>query len=224
MAFHRGPRDRDFTVMNNYHFRSVEMTLKAKGMISQILHYPDDWNFSVRGLASCCRESEAGVRSVLEELEYFGYLRRSQPRTGSGTFGKIIYDIYEVPLTMQPLSEAPQAGSPLAAPIAQLNTYKPNTYQPNIYQPTTKKESTGSLACGVHGNVLLTEGELENLREEYPDSCDDLIQELSVYIKRTGKTYKSHFLTLRSWAKREKEEAAKRTAEPDYSCEPWESL
>ncbi len=57
---------------------------------------------------------------------------------------------------------------------------------------------------GEYDNVLLTDEEMEKLKKEFPD-IDDRIEKLSSYVASTGKKYKSHYATIRNWAKRDKE-------------------
>lgn len=58
---------------------------------------------------------------------------------------------------------------------------------------------------GEYKNVLLTDEELEKLKAEYSD-LDDRIERLSSYIASTGKVYKSHYATIRNWARKDKEQ------------------
>ena len=55
---------------------------------------------------------------------------------------------------------------------------------------------------GEYKNVLLTDGELEKLKEEYPD-WKERIERLSSYVASTGKSYKSHYATIRNWARKD---------------------
>lgn len=57
---------------------------------------------------------------------------------------------------------------------------------------------------GEYNNVLLTDEEFEKLATEFPD-LDQRINDLSGYIASTGKAYKSHYATIRNWARKEKE-------------------
>lgn len=63
---------------------------------------------------------------------------------------------------------------------------------------------------GEYKNVLLSEDELEKLKADYPD-WKERIETLSGYIASTGKSYKSHYATIRNWARRDQE---KQTKEP----------
>ena len=55
---------------------------------------------------------------------------------------------------------------------------------------------------GEYKNVLLTDEELDKLKEEYPD-WEERIERLSSYVASTGKTYKSHYATIRNWARKD---------------------
>lgn len=60
---------------------------------------------------------------------------------------------------------------------------------------------------GEYKNVLLTDEEMEKLRAEFPDDLEERIERLSAYMASTGKPYKSHYATIRNWAKRDKQES-----------------
>jgi predicted phage replisome organizer len=62
---------------------------------------------------------------------------------------------------------------------------------------------------GEYKNVLLTDKEYEQLQNEYPDTYSQWIEQLSEYMASTGKSYKSHFVTIRRWVKRREEEKAR---------------
>lgn len=57
---------------------------------------------------------------------------------------------------------------------------------------------------GEYKNVLLSDIELEKLKNEFPNDWEARIETLSGYIASTGKTYKNHLATIRVWARKEK--------------------
>ena len=75
---------------------------------------------------------------------------------------------------------------------------------------------------GEYKNVLLTDDELEKLKAEYADYLDR-IERLSSYIASTGKTYKSHYATIRNWARADAEKGrdngARQTSSPQRNAE-----
>ena len=46
MAVFRVEKSRGYTVMSNHHLRNKELSLKAKGLLSQMLSLPEDWDYS----------------------------------------------------------------------------------------------------------------------------------------------------------------------------------
>ena len=86
MAVFRLERTRDYTVMSNHHLRDKRLSLKAKGLLSQMLSLPDDWDYTLSGLAYINRESKDAIRSAVNELERAGYVQRHQTTNASGKF------------------------------------------------------------------------------------------------------------------------------------------
>ena len=74
---------------------------------------------------------------------------------------------------------------------------------------------------GEYKNVLLTDDELEKLKAEYADYLDR-IERLSSYIASTGKAYKSHYATIRNWARADAEKGrdngARQTSSPQRNA------
>lgn len=93
----------NYTVMSNTHLREKNMTLRAKGLLSVMLSLPENWDYSIAGLAAINAESENIIKQSLDELKRFGYLvvTKLTPRqTESGRY-EYIYDIYEQPQKIQ---------------------------------------------------------------------------------------------------------------------------
>lgn len=56
---------------------------------------------------------------------------------------------------------------------------------------------------GEYGNVLLSDTDLEKLKNEFPHDWSERIENLSAYIASTGKSYKNHLATIRNWARKD---------------------
>ena len=83
-----------------------------------------------------------------------------------------------------------------------------------------ESEDTASpKTCGVYQNVFLTDPELQSLKERFPDSYKGKIDNLSAYLKSTGKRYKNHYLTICRWDDRDRKESKKDEGNgfPNYS-------
>ena len=74
MAVFRVERNKGYTVMSNHHLRNKELSLKAKGLLSQMLSLPEDWDYTLKGLSLINREKIDAIREAIKELERAGYI------------------------------------------------------------------------------------------------------------------------------------------------------
>jgi hypothetical protein len=127
MAVFRVERNRGYTVMSNHHLRNKELSLKAKGLLSQMLSLPEDWDYTLAGLSLINKESIDAIRTAIWELEKAGYITRRQGRDERGKMTAIEYTIYEQP-------QPPQLDSPILE--------NPTSAKPSLDFPTTAKPTT----------------------------------------------------------------------------------
>ena len=97
MPVFRVERNQGYTVMSNHHLRNKELTLKAKGLLSQMLSLPEDWDYTLAGLSHINREKIDAIREAVKELEKAGYIVRSRERDEKGRLRGADYIIYEQP-------------------------------------------------------------------------------------------------------------------------------
>lgn len=99
MSVFRIQKTKNYTVMSNYHLRDTNLSLKAKGLLSLMLSLPDDWDYSIGGLASICKENKTAITTALKELKTFGYLVTTKLNPNETSTGRIdyAYDIFETP-------------------------------------------------------------------------------------------------------------------------------
>ena len=67
MAVFRVERNKGYTVMSNHHLRNKELSLKAKGLLSQMLSLPEDWDYTLAGLSFINREKIDAIREAVKE-------------------------------------------------------------------------------------------------------------------------------------------------------------
>ena len=155
MAVFRVERTRDYTVMSNFHLKDKRLSLKAKGLLSQMLSLPDDWDYTLAGLSQINRESKDAIRSAVNELEKAGYIVRHQTIDRAGQFGANEYCIYERPRNTppspgkpspgKPSSEDPSSGDPSSGDPSSGN---PSSENPLSENPTTDNPSTDNPSTG----------------------------------------------------------------------------
>ena len=92
----RVKKDKNYAVMSNYHFKDKALSLRAKGLLSLMLSLPDNWDYSINGLGSICKESRKIIRKTLQELKDNHYLEMKERHDENGRF-YYDYVIYEIP-------------------------------------------------------------------------------------------------------------------------------
>ena len=99
MSVVRVNKTKDYVTMSNNHFKQKDMSLKAKGLLSEMLSLPDDWDYSIAGLVAINKENECAIKSTLNELKDFGYVKVTKVMPNETKSGRIeyIYDIFEKP-------------------------------------------------------------------------------------------------------------------------------
>ena len=131
MSVFRVEKNKGYTVMSNHHLRNHTLSLKAKGLLSQMLSLPDDWDYTLQGLAQINKESIDAIREAVRELERAGYIKRSRERDERGCLRGTVYTIYEQPHA-EPTPEKPMQALPtLDNPILE----KPMLDKPTLENP-----------------------------------------------------------------------------------------
>ena len=139
----RVEKNREYVVMNNKFLRNKNMSLKAKGLLALCLSLPDDWDYSMNGLASICKESLTSIRSSLKELEDHGHLIRTKKNAANGRFF-YEYVLYEVPHT-EPHNDSPHIQNVHAVNIDVQNVHVQNDIQQSIEEKSIKEQSIKEL-------------------------------------------------------------------------------
>ena len=144
-------KNKDYTVISNYHLKDKRLSLKAKGLLSLMFSLPDDWDYSINGLVALSKDGKDSVMNTLTEIEKAGYLTRTRAVDSKGRFAGYDYNIFEKPdaekpypgnpNTEKPDAEKPYPGNP--------NTEKPDAEKPNSENPpqlNTKELNTNGLS------------------------------------------------------------------------------
>ena len=140
MAVFRVERNKGYTVMSNHHLRNKELSLKAKGLLSQMLSLPEDWDYTLAGLSFINREKIDAIREAVKELERAGYIVRSRERDEKGRLRGADYVIFEQPQT-PPVSDLPTLENPtLDNPTLE----KPTQEKPTLENPTQLNKDISS--------------------------------------------------------------------------------
>ena len=192
MAIFRVEKTSDFTVMSNHHLKNNQLSLKAKGLLSFMLSCPDDWDYTVKGLESYCKDGRDGIIAAIKELEEQGYVVRQRTRNKLGQLKTVEYIIFENPelqnLSGEPITEKPSLESepntdlPISAfPISE-NPSQLNTK----YNKILNIQNTNS--CSEQGSEQPVITLTLNNGNEYPVSKE--------YFNKLSKKYGNTYVTV----------------------------
>lgn len=216
MAVFRVNKNKNYTVISNYHLRDLNLSLRAKGLLSLMYSLPDDWDYSIKGLAAICKEGEKAIRTVLTELEDAGYLTRTRVQNDKGHFSDVIYDIFEEPNQNAAESEENQGFEPCAQKRhvderhvenahveegTQLNTYITNNK--DLTKERVEREPEESTA------------EAKELIEEYNSICGE---KLPKAIQVTEKRKKAIKTRLKKYSRAEMIKVFSLASESNFLC------
>ena len=150
MSVFRVEKNKGYTVMSNHHLRNHALSLKAKGLLSQMLSLPDDWDYTLQGLAQINKESIDAIREAVRELEHAGYIERSRERDERGCLRGTAYTIYEQPHA-EPTPEEPTQEKPMLE--------KPTLENPTqLITKSTKKRKRQSTDLSITDSIPFPSG------------------------------------------------------------------
>ena len=141
MPVFRVEKNKGYTVMSNHHLRNKDLSLKAKGLLSQMLSLPEDWDYTLKGLALINREKIDAIRQAIRELEQAGYIVRSRERDERGRLRGADYVIYEQPQT-PPALDLPTLENPTLDNLTQEKPTLENPTQLNKDRVTKDQSIT----------------------------------------------------------------------------------
>lgn len=177
--------------MSNHHLQDKGLSLKAKGLLSYMLSLPDDWDYSLKGLTTGCRDGIDSVRSAVHELEDGGYLCRSKVRDARGRIIDYNYEVFELPqkeriekrpapVPNSPSSENPMSGFPTLENPTQQNTNKQNTKRQstNLSGQTDESADFDQMEAQVR-EEFRERLEIDTLAQRYdPDKLEELLDNI----------------------------------------------
>lgn len=122
-------RKKGFVVLFRSAAQDDRLSLEARGMFALMVSLPENWSYTVAGLAKkagCGREK---ARRLLQELQTVGYLVREQSHDGGGKFSGSVYVLQDE----APLPENPSNGETKTSPLPE----KPTTAEPSTAEPSS---------------------------------------------------------------------------------------
>lgn len=196
----------DYTKVPNHYLRDKELSLKAKGLLTQILSLPEDWRLGITVFEGMNSDGQVAIASALKELEARGYLERRTVRQGI----KIVRVDYILFPNLQNLNQGQLNQGTVNRDMLNhenLNGIKELSNKGLSVKELSNKELSNkahTVGRGDFKNVVLTDEEYEKLKNEIGDDCDEAINHLSKSMAMHNTTYANHYNTVLAWYREDK--------------------
>lgn len=88
-------RDKNYTVLSNDFIKDEELSWKAKGLITYLMHLPPDWDVYLSDLENRSSDGMTSTSSGVKELIKKGYMKRIRKHDEKGKFRGYDYSLRE---------------------------------------------------------------------------------------------------------------------------------
>ena len=163
-----------FTTVGNEMFHDKELSLRDRGLLLTMFSLPDNWRFSIEGLAQIVPEGKDAIKTSIDNLEKLGYLKRSQKRDENGKMSDAIYDFFdyryydsedkEEPATVKPLTENPLTD--YTGETQSFTSSEPMAENPLTVKPTAENPAEYN-NINNKSKIYYKNNKIKNIRKEY---------------------------------------------------------
>lgn len=203
-----------YTNISSGIFRNQELSLRDRGLLTTLFSLPDNWKFSVSGLAEILKkDGKHTINAGLASLEEKGYLVRRQLKSEDGKFKGYEWDIFEEPQVKVPIADFQKTDNLTTEKrssdnLTQSNTNKDITYKFNMNQSSeeeiyrnkwkyglVEKQTSEKVAEVVFEELMKSEEKEKITEKSFRDICKQVegygkpIGNLRAFVKRCLKNY-----------------------------------
>lgn len=100
-------KNKNYTTISNVFMRDKNLSLKAKGFLALVMTLPNDWDFTINGIAKIIKEGKSAIYSTIDELKEQGYCNVVIVRNDKGVILGNNYSFFEEPHKDEPYLENP---------------------------------------------------------------------------------------------------------------------
>lgn len=214
MAIIRNRTQQQYTNVANSIFRNKELSLRDRGLLTTLLSLPDNWRFSVTGLAEILKkDGKHSISAGLASLEKQGYLVRRQVKSKDGKFCGYEWEIFEEPQMKVPITDFRETDNPLTEKLSAENQPQSNTnkvitkelntnrsseeemYRNKWQYQSAVKQTSGKVAEIVFEELMKSSDKAKMTDKGFRDICKQIegygkpISNLRAFVKRCLENY-----------------------------------
>ena len=178
--------------------------------------------YTIKQMANDLNRSERTVKTALNELENAGLIQRV--RHWCNRANRFFLKLPDrVQLSSPPEgNDCTMDGQDSSHCIGQILPASNNNQENNRISKNDSSEEPHRF--GEFQNVLLTDSQFADLQTQYPGKYLAYIEHLSQYMASSGRTYHSHYATIKGWIAQDAKKAPTNKYDYDYTYEEGECL
>lgn len=141
--------------------KDQRLSLTERGMLLTLLSLPPDWDFTVEGMTKILPDGRDRIRTAMNNLKKYGYVRQVQGRREDGSFDSGHMEIYHrsfdtIEFNEKPSSVLPSSENPTSGKAIQVNNHISNNIKLNNYECVgTLEASDYEKLCSLHEKALV---------------------------------------------------------------------
>ena len=190
--------NRDLSVMEKLFLVEIDSLDNEQGCFASNKHFSDFFDISKGRCTQIIKSlEEKGLVSIKHEYKGKQIIRRTI---------RVVNKVNKVDNELNGVVNNLNEGSEKTKQGCLENDEDNNTINNPINNAYNNKQTKKTRhKYGDNQNVLMTKEEYDKLSEKFPNDLEKRINNLSYYMASTGKSYKSHYMTIIAWARRDKE-------------------
>ena len=190
--------NRDLSVMEKLFLVEIDSLDNEQGCFASNKHFSDFFDISKGRCTQIIKSlEEKGLVSIKHEYKGKQIIRRTI---------RVVNKVNKVDNELNGVVNNLNEGSEKTKQGCLENDEDNNTINNPINNSYNNKQTKKTRhKYGDNQNVLMTKEEHDKLSEKFPNDLEKRINNLSYYMASTGKSYKSHYMTIIAWARRDKE-------------------
>ena len=201
----------------------ADMGFEAQALYIHLSMDADDWGFV--GAPKRVQRSIGSKPAAMEELAKAGFVhmfgvlvimdwwqnntitesRRKATQYEAELASLTVTDCGSYQLVCEPLANCTQTASKPREDACETpaSLVEVSLGEVSLGEVSRGKGKPARHAYGEYSNVMLSDEELEKLKNEFPSDWAERIEQVSTYCASKGKSYKNYLATIRSWARRD---------------------
>jgi len=152
--------------------KDQRLSLTERGMLLTLLSLPPDWDFTVEGMTKILPDGRDRIRTAMNNLKKYGYVKQIQRRRENGAFESGSIEVYHKSILLpeskaKPSSASLSSENPTSGKPSQVNNHISNNHKLNNYECVgTLKPSDYEKLCSLHEKSLV-DYQIERIREHH---------------------------------------------------------